>query len=35
FEIWPSKTPEEFTKYVADQLSHWSSLVKQAGISPQ
>lgn len=35
FETWPTKTPEEFTKYVADQLAHWSTLVKQAGISPQ
>jgi tripartite-type tricarboxylate transporter receptor subunit TctC len=35
FETWPSKTPEEFTQYVADQLAHWSSLVKQAGIKPQ
>lgn len=34
FETWPTKTPEEFAKYVADQLAHWSTLIKQAGISP-
>lgn len=32
FETWPTRTPEEFAKYVADQLAHWSALVKQAGI---
>jgi tripartite-type tricarboxylate transporter receptor subunit TctC len=32
FESWPSKTPEEFAKYVADQLAHWTSLIRQAGI---
>lgn len=35
FETWPSKTPDEFGQYVADQLTHWSTLVKQAGIPPQ
>lgn len=35
FEAWPSKTPEEFAKYVADQLAHWGSLIKQAGIRPE
>ncbi len=35
FETWPTKTPEEFTKYVADQLAHWGALVKQAGIRPE
>ncbi len=35
FEVWPTKTPEEFTKYVADQLAHWSLLIKQAGIKPE
>ena len=35
FETWPTKTPEEFAKYVADQLAHWSTLVKQAGIRAQ
>lgn len=32
FEVWPSRSPEEFARYVADQLAHWSSLIKQAGI---
>ena len=35
FEIWPSKTPEEFSKYVSDQLSHWTKLIRAAGIQPQ
>ena len=32
FEVWPSRTPDEFSKYVADQLAHWTSLIRQAGI---
>jgi tripartite-type tricarboxylate transporter receptor subunit TctC len=35
FEVWPSKNPEEFAKYVADQLAHWTALIKQAGIRPE
>jgi tripartite-type tricarboxylate transporter receptor subunit TctC len=35
FEVWPSKTPEEFAKYVADQLALWAKLIKQAGIQPE
>lgn len=35
FEPWPSKTPEEFAKYVSDQLAHWGTLIKQAGIKPE
>jgi tripartite-type tricarboxylate transporter receptor subunit TctC len=35
FEVWPSKTPEEFTKYVADQLTQWTTLIRQAGIKPE
>lgn len=35
FETWPTKTPDEFAKYVADQLAHWSALIKQAGIRPE
>jgi tripartite-type tricarboxylate transporter receptor subunit TctC len=35
FETWPTKTPEEFTQYVAEQLAHWGGLVKQAGIRPE
>ena len=32
FEVWPSKTPEEFSRYVSDQLTHWASMIRQAGI---
>ncbi|WP_326534994.1 Bug family tripartite tricarboxylate transporter substrate binding protein [Pseudorhodoferax sp.] len=35
FEVWPSKTPEEFTQYVADQLTHWGQLIRQAGVKPE
>ncbi|MEP7070309.1 MAG: tripartite tricarboxylate transporter substrate binding protein [Usitatibacter sp.] len=35
FEPKPSKSPEEFQKYVADQLAHWTQLVKAAGIKPE
>ena len=35
FEARPSKSPEEFRKYVSDQLAHWTRLVKAAGIKPE
>jgi tripartite-type tricarboxylate transporter receptor subunit TctC len=35
FLVWPSKTPEEFAQYVAQQLAHWGTLIKQAGIQPE
>lgn len=35
FQVSPSKTPEEFARYVADQLIHWTGLIKQAGIKPE
>ncbi|WP_298233076.1 tripartite tricarboxylate transporter substrate binding protein [uncultured Azohydromonas sp.] len=35
FEVWPSKSPEEFGKYVTDQLAHWTSMIKQAGIQAE
>ena len=35
FEVSPSKTPDEFAKYVADQLAHWTSLIKQANIQQE
>ncbi|MDR6213749.1 tripartite tricarboxylate transporter substrate binding protein [Paracidovorax wautersii] len=35
FQVWPSKTPEEFSQYVAQQLTHWGSLIRQAGIKPE
>jgi tripartite-type tricarboxylate transporter receptor subunit TctC len=35
FEPKPSKSPEEFQKYVGDQLAHWTQMVKAAGIKPE
>jgi len=35
FEVWPSKTPDEFAKYVSDQLVNWTTLIRQAGIKPE
>lgn len=35
FEVWPSRNPEEFTRYVADQLALWTRMIKNAGIEPQ
>ncbi|MDO5624099.1 MAG: tripartite tricarboxylate transporter substrate binding protein [Pseudomonadota bacterium] len=35
FEIWPSKTPDEFSQYVGEQLVHWTSLIKQANIQQE
>ena len=35
FEVWPSKTPEEFSRYVADQLTHWATMIRQAGIKSE
>ena len=35
FEVWPSKTPEEFAQYVRDQLAHWGALIRQAGVRPE
>jgi tripartite-type tricarboxylate transporter receptor subunit TctC len=35
FEVWPSKTPEEFSRYVADQLIHWATMIRQAGIKSE
>jgi tripartite-type tricarboxylate transporter receptor subunit TctC len=35
FEVWPSKSPDEFARYVADQLAHWTKLIKAAGIQPE
>jgi tripartite-type tricarboxylate transporter receptor subunit TctC len=35
FEVWPTKTTDEFAKYVADQLTQWTALIKQAGIKPE
>ncbi|HSD40694.1 MAG: Bug family tripartite tricarboxylate transporter substrate binding protein [Bacteroidota bacterium] len=35
FEVWPSKSPDEFVKYVGDQLALWTRLIKEAGIKPE
>ena len=35
FEVWPTKTPQEIAKYVAEQLQYWGKLVKQANIPAQ
>ncbi len=35
FEVWPTKTPEEFGTYVNDQLAYWGKLIKQAGIEKE
>jgi tripartite-type tricarboxylate transporter receptor subunit TctC len=35
FEVWPSKSPDEFAKYVGDQLVLWTRLIKDAGIKPE
>ena len=35
FQVWPSKTPEEFAQYVDGQLTHWRKLIQQAGIQPE
>ncbi|MEG0919795.1 MAG: tripartite tricarboxylate transporter substrate binding protein [Comamonas sp.] len=35
FEVWPTKTPQEFAQYVNDQLAYWGKLVKQADIPAQ
>jgi tripartite-type tricarboxylate transporter receptor subunit TctC len=35
FEVWPSGSPAEFAKYVADQLALWTRLIHDAGIEPE
>ena len=35
FVVWPSKTPEAFGQYVAQQLTHWRTLIQAAGIQPE
>jgi hypothetical protein len=35
FEVWPSKSPEEFAKDVADQLALWTRLIKAARIKAE
>jgi tripartite-type tricarboxylate transporter receptor subunit TctC len=35
FEVWPSKSPEEFSRYVSEQLALWTRLIKAANVEPQ
>ena len=35
FEVWPSKDPAEFARYVSDQLALWTRLIKAANIQPE
>ena len=35
FEVWPTKTPQEFAAYVSEQLAYWGKLVQQAEIPAQ
>lgn len=35
FELDPTKTPEEFAKYVDFQLKHWGEMLRSAGVKPQ
>ena len=35
FEVWPTKSPEEFTKYVNDQLQLWAGMIRAAGIKAE
>lgn len=35
FQVAPSASPQEFEKYVADQLNHWTSLIKQTSIQAE
>lgn len=35
FEILPTRTPEEFSKYVSEQLVYWSRMIRLAQIQPE
>ncbi|WP_284335908.1 Bug family tripartite tricarboxylate transporter substrate binding protein [Comamonas sp. NoAH] len=35
FEVWPTATPEEFARYVQDQLNNWGRLIQQSKIEAQ
>ena len=35
FEVWPSRTPDEFHRYMVEQLEYWTSLIKAAAIPRQ
>jgi tripartite-type tricarboxylate transporter receptor subunit TctC len=35
FDVNPTKSPQEFGKYVADQLAYWGRMIKLAGVQPE
>lgn len=35
FQVWPPAGPEAFGRYVNSQLTHWTALIRQAGIQPE
>jgi tripartite-type tricarboxylate transporter receptor subunit TctC len=35
FDVLPSKSPEEFARYVSDQLAHWGKVVALTGVKPE
>jgi tripartite-type tricarboxylate transporter receptor subunit TctC len=35
FDVWPSKNPEAFARYVSEQLAQWTQLIKAARIQPE
>ncbi len=35
YRPWPTKTPQEFTGFVAEQIIYWNGLVKKANIKPE
>ena len=35
YETHPSKSPVEFARYVEEQLGHWSTLIREAGIQAE
>lgn len=34
-EVMPTRSPEEFSKYVQDQLAYWGEMVKLSGVAPE
>ncbi len=35
FDVLPSKSPDDFRQYVADQLVHWGRVIKLTGVQPE
>lgn len=35
FEVWPTATPDEFARYVQEQLNNWGQLIQQSKIEAQ